>query len=517
MERSAFKKSELNSDVIAEDNLMNLDTFLDLFGRITKSTGNSIATIFNGDAISYSELDEMSDRFAKGIINKGIEPGSIIALGLYNDIDLIPTLLAIWKANCVYLPIDPNYPVGRIEMMLKHACPKLLISKKELISKFSHFKIPSYFIDENENITNIEARKPELGDLAYLMYTSGSTGVPKGIIVDHFALKHSATAYNELHPEKHIALVSGSISFDPSLLTIVSTLAKGGTLCLYDNRDGIDMTHAQNIVDLIEKNSVSFILSTPSFYSKIVQQNAPLLSLKNVDLCGEDIPSSLIDLHARISPNATLFNAYGPTEYAMGVTAGVVYDSTEKKIFPVTIGKPFSCNKIYLLDSNLKRVNAKEKGEIYITGPGLARGYFNQEKLTDEKFLVLDHLEDRPIRLYRTGDMGYLLPNEEIVFIGRSDLQVKINGHRVEIEEIEKCICKHPQIEKAVVLVAHENKNQLIAFSSGKMKVLPNLLEDFLSDVLPPYMIPSRFIQVKEWPLTNNGKIDKKALQGVFI
>jgi len=492
---------------------LNANTVLDFFDdTVRKYSGNNAIT-FNSDIITYSELDELSDRFASGIISKCVPVGSIIALGLYNDIDLIPAVLAIWKANCIYLPIDPNYPLDRIEMMLKEACPGLLITKTELQSKFSFFKGPTYCIDEKNRVPNIELRQPKPGDFAYLMYTSGSTGEPKGIIVEHAALKHAAVAYNELHHERHIALVSGSISFDPHLLVVVSSLAKGGTLCLYDNRDGIDTTRAQEIVGLIKKNSVSFILSTPSFYSRLMQQDETLVSLRNVDLCGEDISRGLIDLHAKFSPNATLYNAYGPTEYAIGVTAGIVYHPKEKKMSRVTIGQPLLCNKVYILDAHLRRVKSGEQGEIYVGGPGLAVGYFKKAKLTEEKFPLVEDLEDHPIRLYRTGDIGCFLPTGEIVFIGRADLQVKINGHRVELEEVEGFIGRYPQIEKVVVLVVQEEKSRLVAFFSGGRQVTDNALREFLSLGLPSYMIPSTFIQIDDWPLTNNGKIDKKALE----
>ena len=154
-----------------------------------------------------------------------------------------------------------------------------------------------------------------------------------------------------------------------------------------------------------------------------------------------------------------------------------------------------------------------EKGEIFVGGPGLAKGYFKQKSLTEEKFILVNHLESRPIRLYRTGDMGYFLPNGEIVFTGRKDLQIKINGHRVELEEVEKIISKYQQVEKAVVLVGKENQNQLVGFFRGKKEMSLNDLKDFLHDELPIYMIPSKWIQVTDWPLTNNGKIDKAALE----
>ncbi|MES2121295.1 MAG: amino acid adenylation domain-containing protein [Chlamydiota bacterium] len=492
---------------------MDANNILEMIKHIVEGHENDDAVIFKGKRISYSELDERSDKLAQTIIAKGVKPGSIVALGLYNDIDLIPALLAIWKANCVYLPVDPGYPPKRIEMLLKIAQPDLLITKKEIQSKFSLFKSNTYVIDEEENVQNIKLRNPQLSDLAYIMFTSGSTGIPKGIVVDHLALQHSALAYNELHPEKFKALVAGSISFDPSLLTLVSTLAKGGTLCLYDNRDGIDISRPQQIVDLINSSSVSFILSTPSFYSKLIEQNKILPSLKNVDLCGEDIPRNLIDTHAKISPNATLYNVYGPTEYAMGVSAGILYDPKEEKISQVTIGKPFACNKIYILDRYLNRAKPGKKGEIYIGGPGLAKEYFKQKKLTKERFLIINHLESYPIRVFRTGDRGYFLPTGEIVFVGRTDLQVKINGHRVELEEVEKFIGKCPQIEKVVALVVQEeNQNRIVAFFSGKEAISPNQVRDFLSHELPPYMIPTTIIQISDWPLTSNGKIDKKNL-----
>lgn len=496
---------------------MSSDSILSLINKIAKNKESAIAVVFGDNKMSYSELEQRSDKFARKIINRGIKPGSILALGLYNDIDLISSLLAIWKANCIYLPIDPNYPFERIEMMFEAASPAMLITKRELQRKFSCWKDFSYFIDEEDSPPIIELRKPELSDLAYIMYTSGSTGKPKGISVDHAALKHSAIAYNELHSETHIALVAGSISFDPSLLTIVSTLAKGGTLCLYNNRDGIDISRPQDVIDVINTNLVSFILCTPSFYAKLIQQNKVLASLKNVDLCGEDIAPHLVDLHTKISPHATLYNVYGPTEYAMGVTASLIYNAKKKKISRVTIGKPFSANKIYILDPHLKRVNSGKKGEIYVGGPGLARGYFKQEVLTQQKFLLVEHLESSPLRLYRTGDMGYFLPNGEVVFTGRTDLQVKINGHRVELEEVETFIAQYPRIEKAVALILQEqNENRLVAFFSGIEKIRPSLLKDFLTQKLPPYMIPSKFIQINDWPLTSNGKVDKKALENIL-
>lgn len=493
------------------------ESFCDFFKKIAKKHAQNKAVIFNQSVLSYSQLDKLSTQLAHNLIKEGVQPGDIVALGLYNDLDLIIALLSVWQANGVYLPIDPNYPKERIGVMLADASPKLLITKRETVNKFSFFKGKKFIIEKLQNkdqIQQVDLEKVKLHQLAYIMYTSGSTGKPKGIMVDHVALKHAALAYKELHPDRHISLISGSISFDPSLLTIIHSLVTGGTICLFDNRKGIDVKSSKEIIDTIKKNNVSFILSTPSFYSNLVNENIPLLSLKNVDLCGEKVSKKLLIKHIKIAPNATLCNAYGPTEYAIGATAAILYDSEKKKINKVSVGKGFSANKIYILDSNFNRVEQGQKGEIFIGGPGLAKGYMNLRKLNREKFLCLDTLEDEPVRVYRTGDLGYYLPDGNIEFLGRSDFQVKINGHRVELEEVEHVINGYSSVDRSIVITKeylHEGK-KLIAFFSSSDKLLEKRLKDYLLKKLPSYMIPCKFIQIKSWPVTKNGKIDRKYL-----
>ncbi len=491
--------------------------FCELFEQSLLEFPSNTAVIFGQNSLTFSELNDMSSQYACHLIECGVKKGDIVALVKYNELDLIAIILAVWKVNAVYLPIDPNYPNERIKTMLDDANPKLLITTKELKEKFNFFERNSLLIDRIKNSPtrpNLPVTKKD--DLAYIIYTSGTTSGPKGIMVDHHGLVHAALAYKDLHPKSFISLVAGSISFDPSLLTIVHCLATGGSICLYDNRDGIDIRHPNKIISLLQKNSVSFILSTPSFYSKLLEENIELPSLKNVDLCGENISQKLVEKHAEIAPNASLYNVYGPTEYAMGTTAALIYDPKGKQMFEITIGKSYSSNKAYILDGELKETRDNEKGEISVGGPGIAKGYMNLDNLTKEKFIWVNALEKNPVKLYRTGDIGYRRPNGNIIFVGRADLQVKIEGHRVELEEIELIIDNSPYVDKSIVIASSStsNKTELIAFFLPNQTYSEVELNEYLSRRLPPYMFPSKFFKVDSWPTTKNGKIDRNALKG---
>ncbi|HJZ24188.1 MAG TPA: AMP-binding protein [Candidatus Babeliales bacterium] len=404
----------------------------------------------------------------------------------------------------------------RIKMMFEDAQPKALITRQTLKSTFGFFSKKTYLIDEmQDEYYNVELKPSNPNDLAYIMYTSGSTGKPKGILIEHEALKHAALAYKQLHPEKPVSLVCGSISFDTSLLLIVHSLILGGTICLYDNKNGVDVKNPREVVDIINNYKISFILTMPFFYSKLLSEGVQLLSLRNVDLCGEKISNQLVKNHTKIAPNAFLYNAYGPTEYAMGVTAAVIYNPKTQKSSEISIGKVFSCNKLYILDSNFNEVRANEKGELFIGGPGLARGYLNHKKLNKERFLWLSSLEETPVRLYRTGDLGYYLPNGDIVFVGRDDFQLKIKGHRVELDEVEHVINECPGVKKGIVINnTHPNEGeQLITFYSLLSGFTDKELKDYLCVKLPEYMLPSKYIQMEDWPILENGKIDRKSLR----
>lgn len=485
--------------------------FCALFEKRAKQNPDGIAAIYENNFLTYRELDNLSSKLANRLILRGVRKGDVIGLGLYNSLDIVIGLLGILKSGGVYLPLDPNYPTKRIIQMIFDSQAKFLILEEKTKTIVPDFKGEICLLNDKV-LEDPLVQLPTISSdqVAYIIYTSGSTGHPKGIVVSHAALSHAVIAFSELHSDTPTSLLSGSISFDPSILIIGHTLFLGGTICMFNNMAGIDVENFEGILDIIEKTQLNYILSTPSFYNGLLETAHHLSSLKNIDLCGESISDSLIEKHSSIAPNANLYNTYGPSEYAIGTTAALIYDSSNKKKYKVSIGKCFSDNKIYILDSELKPVAQGIKGEIFVGGPGLAQGYLNCQSLTDESFFYCHHLEKDPIRLYRTGDIGYFLTNGDIVFVGRKDFQVKINGHRVELEEIERQVISFNGIDRAIVLV--EDKKIIAFFSTGSAKVNQQDLEEYLKGILPSYMLPRLFIEIKKWPMTKNGKIDRKIL-----
>lgn len=499
-------------------NELQFESFIDLFSECVASSPSETSVVYNKKRLSYSELDNLSSQFAAYLVNNGVKQGDIVGLAIYNSLDLIAGILGIWKAKGVFLPIDPNYPKKRVDEIIEDAKPKFVLTSKEVEKRLSLGKEQILLFDSIHSLSRFHANVDgplNSSSIAYIMYTSGSTGRPKGIVVSHRALAHAAKAYTQLHPNSYNALVSGSISFDPSLLTILHTLSNNGTISLYNNHNGIDIDNPNRIIEIINSNQISFLLSTPSFYSKILSSGIPLPSLKNVDLCGECISEDLLKKHTSLAPGADLYNAYGPTEYAIGATASKIYSSSTKATKPVTIGKGFSENKAYILDPRMRPVKAGEKGEICIAGPGLAEGYLNQDALTNEKFVVLTNIESNPVKVYRTGDVGQSLKNGDIIFSGRTDHQVKINGHRVELEEIEQSIGKFPGIEQVAVTLKSisPSKNHLIAFYTSQTNIAVKELKNYLLKRLPSYMLPAQFQKMNSMPTTSNGKVDRAKLQ----
>ncbi len=485
--------------------------FCKLFSSRAEQNPADIAVVYGNRSLTYQELENRSSLLAKNLIFKGVKPGDVIGLVFYNSLYLIVGFLGILKAGGVYLPLDPNYPIKRIRHMILDSQAKVLVLEEGIENIFSDFNGKVFYLNDEllcEQSTNLPDALPE--QVAYIIYTSGSTGMPKGIVVTHASLSHAATAFSEVHPEKPMSLLTGSISFDPSILIIIHALLLGGKISLVDNRGNIDMKNFKEIVRNIEENSIDFILSTPSFYTNLLDSAAKLPSIRNVYLCGEMIAGSLVDKHIGIAINANLHNTYGPSEYAIGTTIAIIYDCIKNHKNKITIGKCFSSNKIYILDSRLKSVPLGAKGEFFVGGPGLAEGYLNNQLLTRERFIYCHNLEKHPIKLFKTGDIGYQLPNGDIVFTGRKDFQVKIYGHRVELEEIESQVSGFQGIDKAIATV--RERKIIVFYSSKEMQLNLHNLEEYLTNTLPSYMVPSSFIEVKKWPMTKNGKIDRKKL-----
>ncbi len=502
----------ISSSIQSLDLELKFTSTIQQFQKQAKQHPYAIAAIFEDKKLSYKELDRKSNQIAKYLRRIGVQSEVVVGLSLGNSLDLIVAIMGILKAGGVYLPIEPSYPRERIDYMLKDAKPFILITESSQTHQFIEFSGNIIHLDFvwaeilacDDDPLNISI---EPSHLAYIIYTSGSTGNPKGIMVEHRSLSHGAVAHQKFYEGELVGLLSSSISFDVSLLIIFHLLLSGGAVYIPPAGSIFD---AKNVIDLIENNSINYILCVPSLYSMLLNRSRKLPSLKIVSLTGENIPNSILTLHPQLAPNAILYNEYGPTEYAIGTTIAKIYDPKEQKMYPVSIGKPLPYTHVYILDENLQLVHNDTKGEIFIGGIGIARGYLNQPSLTAERFIPF-----QSTFLYRTGDYGRFLTDGNIEFLGRIDYQVKIRGHRVELGEVEHAISTYHKVDEAAVIAcenANKNKYLVAYFTALASSDIKQELKSHLGNLLPKYMMPSIFVQLKSFSRTPNGKIDRNAL-----
>ncbi|MBX7066757.1 MAG: non-ribosomal peptide synthetase [Parachlamydiales bacterium] len=510
-------RSEVNKHLIFNTNVCKL------FERHVEETPYSVASKLESSELSYKELDQKSTTLAAWLKSQDIGSGIYIGVSLNHGFDLLVCILAIFKSGRAYFPIDPNFPKERIKFMVDDAKPSVIITNSIFSEKFDFCGNVVNIDDLNE--LGIDGKlccrevfsdsKPD--DPAYLIYTSGSMGIPKGIVISYHNLSHIAVSHKEYYPNKIVGLVTGSIGFDISMLTICSCIFSGGTVCFLKTNF---LNDPFEIIKQIEEYSVNYLLCVPSFYSMLIEKAQVMSSLKVVSLAGEAIPHTLPELHTKFAPNATLYNEYAPSECACGATIAKIYDPVTLEIQPITIGKPLPNTQIFILDESLEQVPRGAKGEIFIGGMGVALGYLNKSELTKKQFLTFTFSKKSSIRLYRTGDYGRFLVDGNLEFLGRKDTQVKIRGFRVEISEIENAVRQCTWINECAVVTQEANSGtkRLIGFFNTVSKA-SNIsdLRTYLKEKMPDYMIPSILIHINQFPRNANGKIDREALTKMKI
>lgn len=486
--------------------------FIRLFKEQVETYPNAIAIANEGVYLTYAELNYKSDRVANYLRMKGVKQGIVVGLCASLSIDFIITLLGILKARGVYFPLDPEYPLERLNYMLADASPAIILVETQFVCLLKSEKI----IEISEEMFNymgadeIESSTWNSDDLAYIIYTSGSTGLPKGIMITYGSLPNIALSHHRYYPSNMKMLVSGGVCFDASLLVIFHALVNNSSLYLFNSKKNTEELH-----EFISRNSIEYMICIPSQYLKLLQSDVEFPMLRCVSLTGENLPSSLCHLHAKLAPNAFLYNEYGPTECAIGTTIAKVYDPQSQTIRKVTVGKALPNTKVCILDPYLNKVSEGTKGEICISGTGLAQGYLNKEFLTKEKFVWVRFPGEEPIRIYRTGDSGRFLPNGELEFLGRMDQRVLICNEWVDLGEVEYHISRCPDIKESALVVQQnpQGEKQLVAYITSNLQSAKKLLLTYLADFLPKYMMPTRIIQLDAFSFTPNGKIDRSILE----
>lgn len=490
------------------------NSFVQLFREQANKNPDKVIAVDDTGCITYEEINKKSDNLAGYLIKSGIKPNDLIGLCSCMNINFIVSILGIIKAGAAYFPLDHEYPNERLHHMLRDSKPAVILVEPQFASLFKGNKLieieRKIFNDEYRLQSNFSDTKIQPENLAYVVYTSGSTGLPKGIMVSHESLTNVALAHRGYYPSNMRMLLSGGVCFDATLLVIFHALANNAPLYLFSPKakDDVDA-----LVNFVQDNCIDFMICVPSQYLKLLQKNIPLPFLKCVSLTGENVSKSLCCLHAKLAPNALLYNEYGPTECAIGATIAKVYSSQNSLPRQITVGYPLPNTQVYILDANLNVLPKGEKGEIFIGGIGLAQGYINNKALTDEKFIHVKFEKKEVLRLYRTGDVGHFLKNGELEFLGRVDHTVQICGNRINLGEVEHDISKRSNIQESAVLLQNNCQGEkcLVIYITALEKRTKSFLVRYLEKILPK-LVPFSVIRINKFPLSPNGKIDRGAL-----
>ncbi|SFD15634.1 non-ribosomal peptide synthetase [Pseudoalteromonas denitrificans] len=505
----------------------------ELFEQQVQKNPQAIAAEFEGLTLTYAQLNNRANQLARHLINQGVKPDDRVALCLERSLDMVVSILATVKAGAAYVPMDPGYPVDRLIHMMKDSTPKVCLTQMALCDAVEGLMdlhtCPVFVLDEmpwessiwghlQENNLNTHELKLNNSNLAYVIYTSGSTGLPKGVMIEHRSLVNRIEWMQQAYQldNDETVLQKTPFSFDVSVWEFFWPLSYGSKLVLARPNGHKDPVY---LAQLIDEQQVSTLHFVPSMLEAFLVQQPDCKSLKRVICSGEALPLNVAIQTKALWPHAQLHNLYGPTEASIDVTAWTCSESDRQ----VPIGYPIANTQIYILDDHLQPVPVGVAGEIFIGGVGVARGYLNNQLLTEERFINDIYSSDSADRLYKTGDLACWRTDGAIEYLGRNDFQVKIRGLRIEPGETEHKLTSLEQVRSTVVLPHGQLSDQkLVAYvvpsSEFKSKTkeqeaeLIILLRQQLQKQLPDYMIPSFFVLIDEIPLTANGKVDRKAL-----
>ncbi|WP_430408772.1 amino acid adenylation domain-containing protein [Kordia sp.] len=481
-----------------------LDTALDMFQHQVVKTPTAIALQANNKSFTYVELDEISSQFANYLSeNYHITLEDMVGIHLEKSEWMLISIMAILKCGSAYVPLDLNYPKRRIQFIQEETNYKVCITK-EIIADFKQKQ--ATFTTDN---TNLE--QPIPANLAYVIYTSGSTGKPKGVQLTHGSLANYvqwAKGYyltNNTLTNTDFGLFT-SLSFDLTVTSVFLPIVSGGKLVVSNEDEDISEQLKQYF-----ESTISCIKITPAHISILPKIGITKTAVEIAIVGGDILTQHHVGILRNLNPNIKIYNEYGPTEATVGCTIYEVGKTASK----VLIGKPIANTEAYILDTENNLQAEGIVGELCISGKGLAKGYLNRNKLTAEKFIPHPFKENE--RIYKTGDLAKWLPDGNIVLFGRIDNQVKINGYRIELQEIERQLRTHPEITQAVVCVKEieEGTKELIAFIVATQTQKSATIRSFLMNKLPTYMLPNYTIEVAEIPLTPNGKRDTQALVAI--
>ena len=494
-----------------------------LFEQQVQKTPRAVAVVYGNTQYTYQELDRRANQLARFLQARNVGPESRVGLYLERSLDMPVAILGVLKAGGAYVPIDPSYPLDRVTYILNDAGITTIITQhhtgENLLREVRETQI--ICLDRDASLLACESAEscavpldPE--HLAYILYTSGSTGAPKGAMITHRGLTNYLLWCRQRYAveEGSGAPVHSSLTFDLTVTSLFSPLLVGRAVYLLPSENGVDALSdaccAQNNFSLIKITPAHLALLSQSLESRQQAQGTKLFVIG-----GEQLFTDKLRLWRELAPETHFVNEYGPTETVVGCC---IYQVPTGPLMPgsVPIGRPIANTQIYLLDTYLQPVPVGLVGELYIAGSSLARGYLNRAALTAERFLPNPFASQPGSRLYKTGDLALYRPDGVLEFLGRNDHQVKLRGFRIELGEIEYALQSHPAVRDALVMIRedHANDERLVAYVVLYQDQIASGQEllHFLKERLPIYMVPAHILVLDRFPLTSNGKVASRQL-----
>ena len=492
------------------------ETIHSLFEKSVKKFPIKTAVSCDGLKLSYHELNEAGNQIAYYLKEMmALGSGDIVGIMLEKSVQLVKVMLGVLKAGAAYFPLDPSYPAERLSTMIEDAHIKALITESNYLLNIGGVYsgdlmvvdvMTDYLSYPKENVTNINTSR----DLAYIMFTSGSMGRPKGVLIEHQSVIRllKSTNYVKLNSDDRL-LQTGALSFDATTFEIWSMLLNGGELHFIPQSALMDIEQFKR---KIANDKISLLWLTSPWFNQLVDTDISLFKpLKQLIVGGDKLSVNHINKVSKDFPHIQIINGYGPTENTTFSICHRIENICERD---VPLGRPISNSKVFILDSYRNLVPKGISGEIYVGGPGLARGYLNQPELTAGKFIMDPFNSDE--LLYKTGDLGFWNEDDLVQFLGRDDNQIKVRGFRIELDEIKWKLEQFEGVKEALVVFSKKEDplNRLMAYYTSTDRLPTDELNVYLRKHLPDYMIPYNYIHLSKFPLTANGKVDKKALPG---
>ncbi len=493
----------------------------ELFEAQVERTPDAVALVFEGEALSYADLNARANRLAHHLRALGVGPEVRVGLCVERSLELMIGLLGVLKAGGAYVALDPEYPPERLRYMLVDSEPAVLLTRGAPAGRFGGLPVPVVSLDGDAGAwaDRPASNPPRAGltpaHLAYVIYTSGSTGHPKGVLVEHRSIVNVLWWMQEAWPLRgdDVVLQKTPYSFDASLRELVPPLLAGARLVVARPGGHRDPSY---LLETIRREGVTTLHFVPTMLRVLVQEGdlGRCTTLRRVVCGGEALPRELARRFQAQVPGARLYNVYGPTEAAVDVTAWSCAGEAGAEEGTIPIGRPMANTRLYVLDRGGEPVPAGVVGELYIGGVQVARGYRNRAEHTAERFVPDGFGGEAGGRLYRTGDLGRWVGEGAIEFVGRGDAQVKVRGFRIELGEIESRLGEHRGIREAVVVAREEagGERRLVAYCVGGEVPEAEVLRAFLSERLPEHMVPAAYVRLEALPRTPSGKVDRRAL-----